>query len=530
MFSSRRSLSVLAMNTFAFMVCFACWMVNGVLVTFLVDSQVFDWDKAQIGWLLGVPVLTGSIVRLPLGVLTDRLGGRVVYGVLLLAAAVPMYLLGHADSYGGFLACAFGFGLAGGAFAVGIAYTSLFFRQEHQGTALGIFGAGNAGAALTSIGGPILLRHLTSGGANVEAWRTMPKLYAAALVVTAILFFFLTETRKVEAGKGKTIAMQLAPLRDVRVWRFGLYYFFVFGGFVALAQWLIPYYVNAYSMPIATAGLLAACFSLPSGVIRALGGVISDRAGARRTMYWILAISVVALFFLLIPRMEIESPGQGVMAQRDGVVTSVSASEIVVGETPYPVAVRTGRRPAETAQGLLVWPRSKSWQEPVVHVGERVKKKQLLARGITNIFFQANVWIFTLLVMVIGVTTGIGKAAVYKHIPTYFPREVGVVGGIVGVIGGLGGFVCPILFGYLLEATGLWTTCWLLLLGVAGVCLVWMHVVVTRMTRTSTAEGIEGPEEEIEATLARLSVPPSSSAQIPAGSSARLGGITEAST
>lgn len=481
MWSDTKAVKAMFASTFAFLVCFACWTLNGVLVTYLVDNQVYRFDKAQIGWLLGVPVLTGSVVRLPLGVLTDRFGGRVVFTALLLLAAVPMYLVSACRDYGDFLLAAFGFGVAGGGFAVGIAFTSVWFKQEHQGTALGIFGAGNAGAALTSIGGPQLLRVLTHGGAHVERWRTMPKLYAAALVVTAVLFYLSTESRRVDAARAKTLRQQLAPLRYVRVWRFGLYYFFVFGGFVALAQWLIPYYVSVYAMPIATAGVLAAAFSLPSGLVRALGGLISDKFGARRTMYWILAISVFALVALLVPRMEVESPGEGVMAQRDGVVTSVSPREIVVGDQRYDVRVRRGRLPADTAEGVLVWPVSKSWQEPVVEVGQSVKKKELLARGVTNIFFQANVWIFTVLVMVIGVTTGIGKAAVYKHIPTYFPRDVGVVGGIVGVIGGLGGFFLPILFGNLLKATGLWTTTWLVLLLLCAGCLAWMHVVVTRM-------------------------------------------------
>ena len=99
----------------------------------------------------------------------------------------------------------------------------------------------------------------------------------------------------------------------------------------------------------------------------------------------------------------------------------------------------------------------------------------------TQIFFQANIWIFTALVFVIGILMGIGKAAVYKHIPMYFPKEVGVVGGIVGVLGGLGGFVCPIIFGYMLRSTGIWTTCWIFFFILSVACLVWMHVVIRRM-------------------------------------------------
>ncbi len=129
-----------------------------------------------------------------------------------------------------------------------------------------------------------------------------------------------------------------------------------------------------------------------------------------------------------------------------------------------------------------------SWQEPVVEVDQAVKKRELLARGVTHIFFQANVWVFTVLSMILGAVMGIGKAAVYKHIPDYYPNDVGVVGGIVGVLGGLGGFICPVIFGYLLRETGLWTTCWMFFFVLVLVCLVWMHTVIIRMSRQESPE------------------------------------------
>ena len=428
--------TVLTLNTLAFTVCFAVWMMNGVLVTFLVENKVFAFDKVQIGWLMGIPVLTGSILRLPVG-------------------------------------------LAGTGFAVGIAYTSVWFEKKNQGTALGIFGVGNAGSALTSMGAPLLLKAFTQGGANLEGWRTLPRVYAGALVVMTIAFALLTYPKKVPSAASESLRAQLAPLKRLRVWRFGLYYFLVFGGFVALAQWLIPYYVSAYGTSVATAGLLAAIFSLPSGLIRALGGWMSDRFGARSTMYAVLGVCALGTFLLVFPRMDVSSPGEGVMASRPGVVTAVTEKEIVVGEQHY--AVQAPRGEAYPDDRAFVFPRTDSWQEPVVHVGDKVQKKQLLAKGVTHVFFQANIWVFTALVFVVGIAMGIGKAAVYKYIPDYFPNDVGVVGGIVGVIGGLGGFVCPIVFGYLLAKTGLWTSCWMIFFALSAICLVWLHAVVRRM-------------------------------------------------
>jgi NNP family nitrate/nitrite transporter-like MFS transporter len=474
--------TALAMSTLAFTLCFAVWTLNGVLVTFLVENGVFHWDTGQVGWLIGIPVLTGSLMRLPVGLLTDRFGGRTVYSLLLLLSAIPTWLLGSVTTYQGFLLGSLGFGLSGAAFAVGIAYSSVWFSKERQGTALGIFGAGNAGSALTSMGAPLLLKHFSAGGANLEGWRMLPRLYAVLLVGMALAFYLLTHERRVASAKGKRLGELLSPLRHVRVWRFGLYYFLVFGCFVALAQWLIPYYVGVYGMSLAMAGLLAALFSLPSGLIRAAGGWMSDRFGARTVMYWTFGLSLVACVALMVPRMTIESPGPAVLAQAGGRVQEVGPGRVVVNGTAYALREKAPGAEFENER-VMVLPQSRFWQVPAVKVGDTVKKKQLLATGVTHVFFQANVWIFTFLVFLLGIVWGIGKAAVYRYIPDYFPEQVGVVGGIVGVIGGLGGFAGPILFGYMLKSTGLWTTMWVFLALLSGVCLVWLHTVVRRITR-----------------------------------------------
>ena len=475
--------TVLALNTIAFTVCFAAWMLNGVLVTFLVDNRIFDWNAAQMGMMIGIPVLTGSIMRLPLGVLTDKFGGRPVYALLMLFSAIPMYMLGQANTYNEYLIYSLGFGMAGTSFAVGIAFSSVWFSKEKQGTALGIFGAGNAGAALTTLGAPSLLRWLTNGGENLDNWRKLPAIYAAALVVMAVVFYIFTSNRKPASGQ-RSIIQMLAPLKQVRVWRFGLYYFLVFGGFVALSQWLVPYYVNVYAMTIVMAGMLTSIFSLPSGVIRALGGVLSDKFGARAVMYWVFGIIAVCCFLLFFPKMEIVSPGSGVMARRAGTVTSVSENEIRVDEEAYTLIPKLEIEYEDTE--IILLPKLNTWQEAKVAVGDQVAKRELLASGMTHIYFQANVWVFTFLVFVIGIWMGIGKAGVYKYIPEYFPSEVGVVGGIVGVVGGLGGFVSPIIFGRLLQATGLWITTWVFFFIFTVICLIWMAVVVRQISKKDT--------------------------------------------
>jgi NNP family nitrate/nitrite transporter-like MFS transporter len=474
--SLSQSHKILFLNTLAFTVCFACWTLNGVLVTFLVDNGIFHWSVVQVGWLLGIPILTGSIMRLPIGILTDKFGGKYVYSLLLLLCSIPLFLLPYADSFAVFALLSFLFGMVGTSFAVGIGYTSIWYPKEWQGRALGIFGMGNAGAAITTFLAPSLLNHFSINDPQ-NGWKILPVIYAVSLVVIGIAFLIFAENKKLESN-GKTISQMLIPLKSQRVWRFGAYYFLVFGCFVAYSQWLLPNFMNVYQTSLVMGGLFATMFSLPSGVIRAFGGYLSDKFGARKVMYWVLSSSVILSAFLAIPKMEITTTGPGVLATKKGTITAVTNDNIKIGKTNFAIA----QKKENTAENAI-FPTSTSWQQVVVAQNQTVKKKELLAKGVTVIKFDANMWVFLVLVILIGISWGIGKAAVYKHIPEYFPNEVGVVGGMVGMIGGLGGFFGPIIFGYLLTATGIWSSSWIFILIFSTVCLVWMHYTITQLTK-----------------------------------------------
>lgn len=478
---------ILFLNTLAFTLCFAAWTFNGVMVTYLVDNGIFDWSQVQVGWLFGIPILTGSIMRLPLGVLTDKYGGKWVFVGLLLFTSIPMFLLSWTYSFAWYALMSFGFGLAGAGFAVGIGYTSVWYPKHWQGRALGIFGAGNAGAAITTLLAPTLLNTFTANGQNLEAWKILPMIYAAVLVGMALLFALLAKNKK-PAVSTRTMAQTLKPLGNIRVWRFGLYYFLVFGCFVAFSQWLVPYFTNVYGTSLVIAGLFASLFSLPSGVIRALGGWMSDKFGARRVMFGVFKWSIAISALLMIPKMEIFSPGKGINATQKGIVKEVRGTELIMENgKSYSFSPKTTAQEVSSDKAPVL-PQKFSWQEPVVQSGDAVEKKQLLVKGVTRINFEANMWVFAVLTLIIGIVWGIGKASVYKFIPDYFPNEVGVVGGMVGVIGGLGGFICPILFGYLLEGTGLWTSSWMLMLGLSILCLVWMSSVIKKVLQSKAPE------------------------------------------
>lgn len=470
---------ILFLNTLAFTVCFAVWMFNGVFISFLVDNQIFQFSPVEIGWLLAIPVLSGSLFRLHGGIWTDKYGGKWMFSGLLFLCAIPMYLMGYANSFFAFALCSFGFGIAGVGFSIGIAFTSMWYPKEWQGRALGIFGVGNFGAGITTLAAPTLLKKLTDNGANPEGWRYLPQIYAAVLILMSVIFWVFSKNKKSETAKGKSFIQMLTPLKQLRVWRFGLYYYLVFGCFVALSQWLVPYYLNMYSVSLVTAGLLASVFSMPSGLIRALGGWMSDKIGARKVMYWIFIASIGICFLLIIPQMEIESPGEGIMAKKGGTVTLVSDSLIMIDENKYPLIKMPVQHKSE--EGFSIFPVKKTWQAAAVNAGDKIVKKQLIAKGTTHIYFQANIWIATFLIFLVGIVWGIGKAAVYKHIPNYFPNDVGAVGGMVGVLGGLGGFFSPVFFGYLLKGTGLWTSMWIFLFFISVICLWWMHTTISKM-------------------------------------------------
>ena len=405
------------LSTISFTVCFAVWTIFAIIGVQI--KKDLGLTETQFGLLVGTPILTGSLIRLILGIWSDQYGGRVVFTLTMLSAAVMTVLLTQAYDYPTFLLAALGVGIAGGSFSVGVAYVVKWYPKEKQGTALGIFGAGNVGAAVTKFAAPVIM--------VAYGWKTVALVWAAALFVMAIIFFLFTKDdpdlarRRATGEKPEKLMAMLEPLKNVQVWRFSLYYFFVFGGFVALALWLPRYLMGVYGLTITAAGMVGAAYSIPASVFRAYGGHLSDKFGARRIMYWTFMVAVVCTFILSYP------------------------------PTAY------------TVQGI---------------------------HGPVSFTLSMGVIGFMVVASVLGFFMSLGKAAVYKHIPVYYPDRVGAVGGVVGLVGGLGGFVLPIAFGALSDLTGVWQSCFWLLFAIVAISLVWMHVSVLRMEREAAAEGV----------------------------------------
>ena len=392
-----KQISVLVSSTFAFTICFAVWMMFAVLG--IPIKILLNLNETQFGLLAATPVLSGALVRVPLGIWTDRYGGRIVFFLLMLACVPPIYLISYATQYWHFLLAGLFVGLAGGSFSVGTPYVARWFEKERRGLAMGIFGAGNSGSALTKFAAPAIIAAF--------GWEMLPRVYAVAMLITAILFWFFSATDKSHtAAPGVTFSQQMAVLKDPRVWRYCQYYSVVFGGYVALALWMTKYYVSEYGFDLGLAALLAACFSLPGGVLRALGGWISDKYGAYKVTWAVMWVCWVCFFLLSYP-------------QTDMVVKTVNG----------PMTLNIALTPL----------------------------------------------MFTVLLFVVGIAMAIGKASVFKFIGDEFTDNIGAVSGVVGLAGGLGGFVLPIMFGALVDITGVRSSAFMLLYGTVCVSLIWMY-------------------------------------------------------
>ena len=416
----RKAWSVLIVSTLAFTICFMVWMMFGVIG--IPIKKLLNLNATQFGLLTATPVLTGSLIRVPLGIWTDRYGGRIVM-TLLMAATVPaIWLMAYATAYWHFLVIGLFVGLAGGSFSVGTPYVARWFPSNRQGMAMGIYGAGNSGSAVNKFIAPVLL--------VAFGWNIVPQVYAAIMAGAVVLFWFFSFSDPTHLVTTRVkFSEQLKTLKDPKVLKYCQYYSIVFGGYVALALWMVQYYIGEFGLEIRVAALLAACFSLPGGVLRAVGGWLSDKYGAHSVTWWVLWVSWICLFLLSYP------------------------------QTDFTINTITGPQ--------------------TFHLG-------------------LNVYMFTLLMFVLGIAWAFGKASVFKYIANDYPDNIGAISGIVGLAGGLGGFVLPIMFGLLLDFTGIRSSAFMLMYGVVWVSLIWMYWTEVRHTEVM---GVHSPAAPFVSTV-----------------------------
>jgi NNP family nitrate/nitrite transporter-like MFS transporter len=411
----RQAWSVLIVSTLAFTVCFMVWMMFGVIG--IPIRKALNLNATEFGLLTATPVLTGSLIRVPLGIWTDRYGGRIVMTILMAATVPAIWLMAYATAYWHFIVIGLFVGLAGGSFSVGTPYVARWFPRNRQGMAMGVYGAGNSGAAVNKFVAPALV--------VAFGWTMVPQVYAAIMAGTVLLFWFFSHSdpaHHVSSNVG--FIDQLKALKDPKVLKYCQYYSIVFGGYVALSLWMVQYYVGEYGLDIRVAALLAACFSLPGGVLRAIGGTLSDKYGAHSVTWWVMWVSWICLFLLSYP-------------QTDFTIFTVDGAK-------------------------------------TFHIG-------------------LNVYGFTALMFLLGIAWAFGKASTFKYISDEYPHNIGAISGIVGLAGGLGGFVLPIMFGALMDFTGVRSSAFMLMYGVVWVSLIWMYWTEVRKTELMGEHAAQPP-------------------------------------
>lgn len=389
--------AVLVSSTVSFIVCFMIWMMLAV-VGIPIKKQL-GLSETEFGFLAALPVLSGSLIRVPLGIWTDKFGGRIVMFVLMLLSVPAIFAMQYATQYWQFLIIGLMMGLAGGSFSVGTPYVARWFPKEQQGLAMGVFGAGNAGSAVNKFIAPALI---AAGG-----WTLVPNVYAGIMLVTAIAFWFFSyhDPKHLVSSKA-SLKQQLLLLKEPGVLRYSQYYSVVFGGYVALSLWMTKYYIDEYGVSMQSAAFLAACFSLPGGVLRALGGWLSDKYGAYKVTWGVMWVLWVCFFILSYPNTDF-----------------------------------------------------------VIHGG----------KGDISLNIHLNVVVFTVLMFTAGIAMAVGKASVFKFVANDYPDNIGAISGAVGLAGGMGGFLLPIMFGALLDWSGVRSTAFMLLYGCTCVSLICMH-------------------------------------------------------
>ncbi len=398
-----QSTRVLIMATIAFAVNFSVWTLYAGMSIEL--KQQLNLSGTEIGLLLSAPIITGALFRLPVGLLCERYSTKSLFIIQMLIVVVPLLLMPAINSFLEYLLVGLLIGISGVSFTIGIRYLIDWFENNKQGTAMGIFGAGNAGAAISLLLVPIIN--------DLWGWQLIGPFYGAMMFITCIVFWLVAPKTPSYLKKGapKSFSFYTKPFARANVWRFGLYYYFVSGSFLALILWLPQYYVNAYKLEFNQAMALTLLFVVSSSMARAAGGWFADRFGARNVNWGVFWICLVCLFFL-----------------------------------SYPPTTMT------------------------IHGVEKN----------VEFFIELNVWVFTLLLIIIGLAQGFGRASVYKLISDYYPEHMGSVGGLVAMLGALGGCTLPIIFGIAIDLVGVYSACFMLLYGVLAICMLVMHFAIKR--------------------------------------------------
>jgi MFS transporter, NNP family, nitrate/nitrite transporter len=283
----------LALATGAFAICFAVFGSVSAMMPLL--KKNLGLNPVQVSIALAIPVLLGSLGRIPLGMLTDRYGGRLVFSLVMAGSLVPAVLMGFVSSYTQLIITGFFIGIALASFSVGVGFVSGWYPPQKQGFALGVYGAGNIGQSLAAFGSPVLAGAL---GLRWGYWTF------AILLAIWLVFFLLQAQNAPRRAPVKTLGEIMQPLRDAKSWMLSLYYFLTFGGFVAMAIYLPIFLTDIFKLTPGDAGFRTAGFVVLATLLSPVGGMLADKVGGRTILLWVFPATAVMAIFLACPLMS----------------------------------------------------------------------------------------------------------------------------------------------------------------------------------------------------------------------------------
>jgi len=283
----------LLLGTGAFAFCFAVFGSLSAMMPII--SKQMQLTSQEKSLALAVPILLGSLGRIPLGMLTDRLGGRLVFSLVMACAVVPAYLAGRVSSYPQLLLYGFLIGIGLASFSVGVGFVTGWFSAERQGTALGVYGAGNIGQSLAAFGAPLIAKRY---GFAWGFW------VFGGLLACWLLVFVLLARNAERRAPARSLADIIRPLQDRRSFFLSFYYFLTFGGFVAMAVYLPTFLTETFKLTPQDAGFRTAGFVVLATAVRPVGGWLADRVGGRTVLKFVFPATAVMALFLACPLMS----------------------------------------------------------------------------------------------------------------------------------------------------------------------------------------------------------------------------------
>lgn len=283
----KKGVSQLTLQTLSLVASFMAWSIISPLMPFI--SQDVDISPGQISVILAIPVILGSVLRVPFGYLTNIVGAKWVFFWSFIVLLLPIFLLGQAQSPGMLMLSGFFLGIGGAIFSVGVTSVPKYFSKDKVGLANGIYGVGNIGTAVSSFCAPVL--------AGAIGWQNTVRSYLIILSIFAILMFFLGD--KNEPKVKIPLMAQVKDLsKNYKLYYLSLWYFITFGAFVAFGIFLPNFLVDHFSIDKVDAGIRSGIFIALATFLRPVGGVIGDKFNAVQALIIDFVIMIIGALIL----------------------------------------------------------------------------------------------------------------------------------------------------------------------------------------------------------------------------------------